>query len=269
MMFLVICALIGFAAAETGDTKTVGKFVYDLLKKPFEFVGDRHFLASKDAVYPRTASKTSHEPAFHATPKPKRDSTPTQKRMCQVFHRCDLNLNQTHQYLCEHDGLQSDHAGCDNWYNVDCGKSIDYENFGNSRLYTNLPLFDTPRRTTSPPTSWSSSKIRASPSRRRSPSPAANEPKMSPYQNLSLKASEDPHFDGSPRRFIGLRRVFEMECRGEITVKGKGLMTTYWLLHKTKLRPPPPLVGTSRKLPLATRQLWRKAAAAFLLPATL
>ncbi|GAU95150.1 hypothetical protein RvY_06825 [Ramazzottius varieornatus] len=33
---------------------------------------------------------------------------------------------------------------CDAWYNVDCANSAQCETYANSRLYTDLPLFDTP-----------------------------------------------------------------------------------------------------------------------------
>ncbi|OQV19724.1 hypothetical protein BV898_06263 [Hypsibius exemplaris] len=144
MMFLVICALIGFAAAETGDTKTVGKFVYDLLKNPLSSSEIATLLASKDAVYPTYSQQNLPRTSFSCDSKAQAGFYADPEAQCQVFHRCDLNLNQT-SYICVNTTVFNQITlVCDNWYNVDCGKSIDYENFGNSRLYTNLPLFDSP-----------------------------------------------------------------------------------------------------------------------------
>jgi len=63
---------------------------------------------------------------------------------CQVFHRCDVNGNHT-AYLCVNTTVFNQVTLiCDYYFNVDCSKSKQYENFANSRLYTDQPLFDTP-----------------------------------------------------------------------------------------------------------------------------
>ncbi|OQV21623.1 hypothetical protein BV898_04523 [Hypsibius exemplaris] len=63
---------------------------------------------------------------------------------CQVFHRCSQDGSST-AYLCpEQTVFNQITLNCDWWYNVDCPSSAKYVDYSNTRLNTNLPLFDTP-----------------------------------------------------------------------------------------------------------------------------
>jgi len=140
MRFLIILALVGASYAAV-DTK--GKYVFDLLKPALTSAEVLTILASKDAnsyptydTIPATSFQCSSkaQPGFYA-------DVDTQ---CQVFHRCDQSSNQT-DYICVNGTIFNQITLiCDAWFNVDCSKSLDYENFANSRLYTDQPLFDTP-----------------------------------------------------------------------------------------------------------------------------
>ncbi|XP_055348942.1 uncharacterized protein LOC129595837 [Paramacrobiotus metropolitanus] len=64
---------------------------------------------------------------------------------CQVYHRCDINGNMT-SYICDNTTVFDQVTLiCDYWFNVDCSRSQEFEEFANRRLYQEeLPLFDTP-----------------------------------------------------------------------------------------------------------------------------
>jgi len=63
---------------------------------------------------------------------------------CQIFHRCDVNGNHT-VYTCVNSTVFNQLTlTCDYWYNVDCNRAKDFEDFANSRLYSDQPLFDSP-----------------------------------------------------------------------------------------------------------------------------
>lgn len=141
MRFLVLLALVGFAAAQSGNSKTQGKYVFDLLKPALTSAEVLTLLSSK-ASYPMLSSipqtnfqcSSKAQPGFYAD----------MEAQCQVFHRCDQAGNQT-DYICVNSTVFNQITlVCDSWFNVDCERSLDYEDFANSRLYTDQPLFDTP-----------------------------------------------------------------------------------------------------------------------------
>jgi len=143
MKVIALLCLIGFAAAQqNGNSKTQGKFVWDLLKPALNAAEVATLLQSRDVQWPtynsapqtRFSCPSKAQPGFYAD----------QEAKCQVFHRCDSNGIQT-DYLCVNTTVFNQITlVCDSWYAVDCDKSGDYENYANSRLYTNQPLFDTP-----------------------------------------------------------------------------------------------------------------------------
>ncbi|GAU95593.1 hypothetical protein RvY_07189 [Ramazzottius varieornatus] len=144
MKCLVLLALVGFAAAQTGgnnNNRFQGQFVWDLLKPALTAGEVEILLASRDAnnypTYngiPQTSFACNGRVGFYADV----------DAQCQVFHRCDINGNMT-SYLCVNSTIFNQITLiCDAWYNVDCANSPQYESYANSRLYTDLPLFDTP-----------------------------------------------------------------------------------------------------------------------------
>ena len=117
MKFLVVLALVGFAAAQQSN-KYAGRYVFDLIKPALTAGEVETLLASRDASYPtyngipqtNFACSQHGQPGFYA-------DVDTQ---CQVFHRCDINGNQT-SYLCVNTTVFSQITlVCDAWYNVDC-----------------------------------------------------------------------------------------------------------------------------------------------------
>ncbi|GAU94959.1 hypothetical protein RvY_06655 [Ramazzottius varieornatus] len=138
MKFLVVLALVGFAAAQ--QNKYSGRYVFDLIKPALTAGEVETLLASRDASYPtyneipQTSFQCGTRIGFYADV----------EAQCQVFHRCDINGNQT-SYLCVNTTVFNQITlVCDAWYNVDCAGSAQYEDFANSRLYTGQQLFDSP-----------------------------------------------------------------------------------------------------------------------------
>ncbi|OWA51019.1 hypothetical protein BV898_15521 [Hypsibius exemplaris] len=64
---------------------------------------------------------------------------------CKFYRRCDINGVET-SYICPHQTLFNQILlTCDYWYNVDCSKSAQFQDYSNSRLYHSDWLFlDTP-----------------------------------------------------------------------------------------------------------------------------
>jgi len=150
-MFKVI-AVLAFLGCVYGDAvfqgradlnRFAGKYVYDLLKPALQPAEVATVEASKGInAYPtyntipdtRFSCSSKAGPGFYA------DS----EAGCQVFHRCELSGNVT-DYLCVNTTIFNQITlVCDKWYNVDCGRSLEFENFANTRLYTDKPLFDSP-----------------------------------------------------------------------------------------------------------------------------
>ncbi|XP_055350258.1 U-scoloptoxin(01)-Er1a-like [Paramacrobiotus metropolitanus] len=133
---VVLLCLVGVSVAQT-------QYVWDLLKPALNVAEVQAILANRDAnQFPTYASvpqtgfrcDSKKQPGFYADT----------EAQCQVFHRCDFNGNQT-SYLCVNSTVFNQVTlVCDYFYNVDCQKFASYENFANSRLYTDQPLFDTP-----------------------------------------------------------------------------------------------------------------------------
>lgn len=152
MKFFIFAAVVAAVAngqmqppfqGQGNNNRMQGKFVWDLLKTPLTADEVQTIMSSRDAnSYPQynLIPKT----AFDCAQKAQAGFYADADTQCQVFHRCDLQGNQT-SYLCVNSTVFNQITlVCDSWFNVDCGRSLDYENFANSRLYTNQPLFDTP-----------------------------------------------------------------------------------------------------------------------------
>ncbi|XP_055348124.1 uncharacterized protein LOC129595221 [Paramacrobiotus metropolitanus] len=78
----------------------------------------------------------THQPGFYA------DNSPQSR--CQVFHRCDINGNQT-SYLCPNMTVFNQITlVCNWWFDVDCSKATTFYDYSNSRLYQGIsvPLLD-------------------------------------------------------------------------------------------------------------------------------
>jgi len=151
MKLFLFAGFIGLVASQQGqqpfqvqhkDDKLAGKYVWDILKPALTADEVAIILASKDVSYPRY--NTIPHSSFSCGSKNQAGFYADVDAQCQVFHRCDPQGNQT-DYLCVNSTVFNQITlVCDSWFNVDCGRSIEFENFANSRLYTNLPLFDTP-----------------------------------------------------------------------------------------------------------------------------
>jgi len=118
------------------------QYVWNLLKIPLTAEEIQVLLASKSDQFPtyNTVPDTDSDCSSKAQPGFYADVSTG----CQVFHRCDFNGNMT-SYLCVNSTVFNQITlVCDFWFNVDCQRSKEFENFANSRLYTNQQLFDTP-----------------------------------------------------------------------------------------------------------------------------
>jgi Chitin binding Peritrophin-A domain len=119
MKFLVLCALVGLAACE-GNSKTQGKFVWDLLKPALTSAEVLTLLSSKDAGYPTYSSVP--QTAFSCSSKAQPGFYADVDTQCQVFHRCDQSLNQT-DFMCVNSTVFNQITlVCDSWFNVECEK---------------------------------------------------------------------------------------------------------------------------------------------------
>ncbi|XP_055348142.1 uncharacterized protein LOC129595234 [Paramacrobiotus metropolitanus] len=79
---------------------------------------------------------STHQPGFYADP--------SASSRCQIFHRCDVNGNQT-SYLCPNMTVFNQITlVCNWWFDVDCSKAASFYDYSNSRLYqgANVPLLD-------------------------------------------------------------------------------------------------------------------------------
>ena len=122
MQSLVLLALVGFAAAQfQGNAQTnkfAGQYVFDLLKPALTAGEVETLLASREAIYP-TYSEIP-QTKFNCASKNQAGFYTDIDAQCQVFHRCDLNGNQT-SYLCVNSTIFNQITLiCDAWYNVDC-----------------------------------------------------------------------------------------------------------------------------------------------------
>ncbi|GAU92536.1 hypothetical protein RvY_04605 [Ramazzottius varieornatus] len=134
--FVLLATLMVCAAAQRQQ------YVWDLLKPSLDAsqVTDLLLNAQPGVSYPnydtipQTNFQCPQQPGFYADV----------NAQCQVFHRCDINGNQT-SYLCVSSTVFNQITlVCDYFWNVDCQSSQQYANFANSRLYTDQQLFDTP-----------------------------------------------------------------------------------------------------------------------------
>ncbi|XP_055354784.1 U-scoloptoxin(01)-Er1a-like [Paramacrobiotus metropolitanus] len=143
MKVIFLLCFVGVALAQK-------QYVWDLLKPALNAAEVQAILANRDAgQFPMYA--TIPETRFSCTSKKQAGFYADPEAQCQVFHRCDINGNQT-SYLCLNSTLFNQVTlVCDYFFNVDCQRFTSYEDFANSRLYTDQPLFDTPPNDYVPP----------------------------------------------------------------------------------------------------------------------
>jgi len=147
MKLLAVLALVGCVAGQYTNNRDLnryaGKFVWDYLKPALQ--------PAEVAVIESTKGVNAY-PTYNSIPSTKFSCSSKggpgfyadTEAGCQVFHRCDLSGNIT-DYLCVNTTIFNQITLiCDKWYNVDCSRSLELENFANARLYTDKPLFDTP-----------------------------------------------------------------------------------------------------------------------------
>ncbi|OQV19427.1 hypothetical protein BV898_06541 [Hypsibius exemplaris] len=142
MKLVVFLTLLGMVACETGDTHTVGKNVFDLQQAPLNAAQVSALGTSKAAAYPTYRADAPPKTAFSCASKKQPGFYADLETQCQVYHRCDPAGIQT-DYICVNSTVYNQITlVCESFYNVNCAKNVEYENFANARLYTNLPLFD-------------------------------------------------------------------------------------------------------------------------------
>jgi len=118
------------------------QYVFDFQKIPLNAAEVASLLAEKS--YPILNSIPDEAQNFDCSSKKQSGFYADTRYNCQVFHRCDVNGNHT-VYSCVNSTLFNQLTLiCDYWYNVDCNRAKDFEDFANSRLYTDQPLFDSP-----------------------------------------------------------------------------------------------------------------------------
>ncbi|XP_055344129.1 U-scoloptoxin(01)-Er1a-like [Paramacrobiotus metropolitanus] len=143
MKAVVFLCLVAMAAAQR-------QYVWDLLKPALNAAEVQTILANRDTnQYPNY--NTIPQTGFNCQSKKQPGFYADTEAQCQVFHRCDINGNQT-SYLCVNSTVFNQVTLiCDYFFNVDCQRFAAYEDFANSRLYTDQPLFDTPPADYVPP----------------------------------------------------------------------------------------------------------------------
>jgi len=143
MKAVVLVSLVAMCASQ--------QYVWDYLKPALNVAEVQEILSKAEpgTTYPNYAAipqtnfqcGSKKQPGFYADV----------DAQCQVFHRCDVNGNQT-SYLCVNSTIFNQVTlVCDYFFNVDCQKFASLENFANERLYTDKPLFDTPPAEYVPP----------------------------------------------------------------------------------------------------------------------
>ncbi|XP_055355670.1 uncharacterized protein LOC129601004 [Paramacrobiotus metropolitanus] len=144
MKAILLISLIGFVASQ--------QYVWDLLKPALNAAEVQAILANRDQnQYPTLAAIPASAQNFDCSAKKQPGFYADVSTQCQVFHRCDINGNHT-SYLCLNMTVFNQITlVCDYFFNVDCEKSPQVEDFANSRLYTDKPLFDTPPADYVPP----------------------------------------------------------------------------------------------------------------------
>ncbi|XP_055354284.1 uncharacterized protein LOC129599939 [Paramacrobiotus metropolitanus] len=131
------------ASSSAGDSSSSGKYVWDYLKPALDAAEVAAILQAKSGDYP-TLAEIPDDSSFDCSSKKQPGFYADVPSKCQVFHRCDVNGNKT-SYLCVNSTLFNQITlVCDYFFNVDCEKFAEQEDFANSRLYTDKDLFDTP-----------------------------------------------------------------------------------------------------------------------------
>jgi hypothetical protein len=139
MKVILFFALVGCATCAP-------KYVFELLKKALTAEEIQTVLNDRAEQWPTYASIPQTN--FKCSDKKQAGFYADQETQCQVFHRCTLDGVQK-DFLCSNRTVFNQITlTCDDFWNVECEKSKEFEDFANSRLYTNLPLFD------SPPADW-------------------------------------------------------------------------------------------------------------------
>ncbi|XP_055347407.1 uncharacterized protein LOC129594666 [Paramacrobiotus metropolitanus] len=129
--------------SSAGDSSSSGKYVWDYLKPALDAAEVAAILQAKSGDYP-TLAEIPDDSSFDCSSKKQPGFYADVPSKCQVFHRCDVNGNKT-SYLCVNSTLFNQITlVCDYFFNVDCEKFAEQEDFANSRLYTDKDIFDTP-----------------------------------------------------------------------------------------------------------------------------
>jgi hypothetical protein len=131
---LVLLAFVGYAHSI--------QYVWDILKLPLDASEVASILQS--GSYPQLRAIPDDAANYDCSKKPPGFYADVSQQ-CQLFHRCDVNGNHT-AYLCVNSTVFNQITlVCDYFFNVDCDKFAQYENFANSRLYKDgAVLFDSP-----------------------------------------------------------------------------------------------------------------------------
>ncbi|OQV23382.1 hypothetical protein BV898_02828 [Hypsibius exemplaris] len=141
-LVLITVAFTG-SVVQCATDKLAGKFVWDLLK-PALTAAEVQALTGSRAVGAYPQYNTIRQTSFRCSSKAQAGFYADEDTQCQVFHRCDQNMNQT-SYLCTNTTIFNQITlVCNSWYNVDCSRSQSVEDYANSRLYSDKPLFDSP-----------------------------------------------------------------------------------------------------------------------------
>lgn len=143
MKFIIFLSLIGAAVCYP---KEGAPYVWDLEKPRLDAGAVAALLSQKAAgQYPTYSPSYLLDSQFDCSAKKMPGYYADVDTQCQVYHRCDINGNMT-SYICDNTTVFDQVTLiCDYWFNVDCSRSVEFEEFANRRIYqTELPLFDTP-----------------------------------------------------------------------------------------------------------------------------
>ncbi|OQV24856.1 Acidic mammalian chitinase [Hypsibius exemplaris] len=124
------------------ENELVGKYLWDLLKPALSSTQIQVLVrAQSDKDYP-TFYDPHMETSFTCASVGAPGFYADLETRCQVYHRCESN-GKRWDYICLNQTIFNQLTlTCDWYYNVECGKSLEYGNFANGPLYGAGTLFE-------------------------------------------------------------------------------------------------------------------------------